>query len=233
MKILGISGSTRSEDTSGVHTLVKTTLEATGLDYELVTLRGKKISGCLACCSCVGTNICVINDDMRELREKIVEADGLVIGAPNFYGTLNSTTHAFLERFYQFRHKTGKELWGKLGVAIGVGGSTGAPVAEAIENFMSFSFIETVAKVYGNGAASCFTCGSGESCEVGVVQMLFGKNAKITEEITPNVNKQPEALAAAKAAGALLATRLTNNHDKMAVAEKMKLLLMAKYKQSD
>ena len=48
MKILGIVGSTRDAQESGVHTLVSRVLEASGLDYEVVHLRGKTINGCRA-----------------------------------------------------------------------------------------------------------------------------------------------------------------------------------------
>ncbi len=58
MKILGISGSPRAEGTSGVYTLVKTVLENTGHDYEIESLKGKKISGCICCLGCVEDNIC-------------------------------------------------------------------------------------------------------------------------------------------------------------------------------
>ena len=112
MKILGVVGSTRPGDVSGVHQLVDTVLENTGIDYELVSLRGKKIHGCICCLGCVKDNVCVVDDDMKALREKILEADAYVIGAPNFYSTLNAVTHAFMERWYQFRHQTGDALWG-------------------------------------------------------------------------------------------------------------------------
>ncbi len=58
MKILGISGSARGQETSGVYKVVKTLLEATGLGYELVSLRGKNIGGCVACLGCVKDNVC-------------------------------------------------------------------------------------------------------------------------------------------------------------------------------
>ena len=58
MKILGISGSPRKEGVSGVHALVEKVLAATGMETELVSLRGKKISGCIACLGCVKDNIC-------------------------------------------------------------------------------------------------------------------------------------------------------------------------------
>ncbi len=48
MKILGISGSTRKEGTSGGMKLVQTVLENTGIEYELVSLRNKSIPGCIA-----------------------------------------------------------------------------------------------------------------------------------------------------------------------------------------
>jgi len=232
MKILGIVGSTRNEEQSGVHTLVSTVLKATGLNYELVSLKGKKIHGCIACLGCVKDNVCVVQDDMICLRDKLVDADAYVIGAPNYYTGLNGVTHAFLERFYQFRHQTGGSLWGKLAVAVGVGGSMGQPPADDIEKFMQYSFIETIDKVVAQGAASCFTCGYGETCQVGVPVLMFGPDVKITEDIIPNVNKQPDTIAAAEVAGKELARRLNSDHNRAEVTERMQQTMMAKFKES-
>ena len=60
MKILGISGSSRKEGTSGTMKLVQTVLENTGVEYELVSLRNKSIGGCIACLGCVKDNICKV-----------------------------------------------------------------------------------------------------------------------------------------------------------------------------
>ena len=87
----------------------------------MVSLRGKSISGCIACLGCVKDNICKVEDDLTPLRDAIVEADAFVFGAPNYYSTLSAISHAFLERWFQFRHREGNTLWGKLGVAVGVG----------------------------------------------------------------------------------------------------------------
>lgn len=232
MKILGIVGSTRKESESGVNVLVQTTLDATGLDYELVSLRGKTIGGCVACLGCVEDNLCVIQDDMLSLRQKIVAADAYVIGAPNFYSGLNAVTHAFLERLYQFRHRTGDALWGKLAVAIGVGGGTGDAPANDIEKFMLYNFIETVAKVAGQGTASCFTCGHGETCKIGAPVMMYGDGVKITEANTPSIKKQHDTLEAARLAGEELGRRLISGHDRAVVTGKMQQIMMAKYKKS-
>ncbi len=232
MKILGISGSSRKEDASGVYKLVKTVLENTGVEYELISLRGKKIGGCIACLGCAKDNICKVSDDMTELRDKIVNADAYVIGAPNYYSTLNAITHAFIERWFQFRHQEGDTLWGKLGVAVGVGGMDGSFPANEIEKFFMYSFIETVAKVSGQGAASCYSCGYGETCNVGVPIMLYGQGVKITPEMTPDVTKQPDLMAKAAEAGKLLGKRLTEGHDRKLVTQKMQQKMMEMMKGS-
>jgi multimeric flavodoxin WrbA len=232
MKILGIAGSARKEETSGVYKLVKTVLENTEIEYELVSLRGKKIGGCIACLGCAKDNTCKVIDDMSELRDKIVNADAYVIGAPNYYSTLNAITHSFLERWFQFRHQEGDLLWGKLGVTVGVGGMDGRFPANDIERFFLYSFIETVAKVDGQGAASCYSCGYGETCGVGVPQMLYGKDIKITPEIIPDVSKQPEVMAKAVDAGRLLGKRLTDGHNRKLVTQNMQQKMMDMMKSS-
>lgn len=226
MKILGIVGSTRKEKESGVYTLVQTILENTGYAYELISLKGKKISGCIACLGCVKDNVCKVEDDLVLLRDKVVEADAYVIGAPNYYSTLNAATHAFLERWFQFRHQEGDILWGKLGVAVGVGGTSGQFPADEIEKFFVYNFIETVAKVTGQGAASCFSCGYGETCKVGVPYMLYGEKFKISQDMVPNVTKQPEVMQAAEDAGRLLGHRLGKGYDRMQVTQKMRQKFM-------
>ena len=231
IKILGISGSPRHEGSSNCYRLVQTVLDATGMDYELISLRGLTIRGCIACLGCVEDNVCVVKDDLAPLRERIVEADAYVIGAANYYSGINANTAALLERWFQFRHRTGDLLWGKLAVAVGVGGATGEVVADRIEQIMGYNFIETVAKVSGQGTASCFTCGYGESCKVGLPYMLYGEGVKITPEMIPDISKQPQVLAAATQAGQALAQCLAN-HDRKEVTQKMQKIMMEHFKSS-
>jgi multimeric flavodoxin WrbA len=232
MKILGISGSPRSAEISGVHKLVLAVLEASGCEYELVSLRGKKINGCIACLECVKDNICKVEDDLTPLRDKIVAAEALVIGAPNYYTGINAITQALLERWFQFRHQAGDVLWGKLAVAVGVGGTSGQAPADTLEKYLSYNFIETIAKVTGQGTASCFSCGFGETCPVGIPRILYGDEVKITPEMIPEVGKQPEVMQAAAAAGKLLGDRLRQGVDRQAVTLKMMQIMMEKFKGS-
>jgi multimeric flavodoxin WrbA len=231
MKILGISGSPRDGKTSNCYRLVEKVLESTGMKYELISLQGKVVRGCIACLGCVKDNVCVVKDDLMPLRDKIVEADAYVIGAPNYYSGINATTTAFVERWFQFRHRMGNLLWGKLAVAVGVGGATGSVVTDRIEQYMGYNFIETVAKVSGQGTASCFSCGYGETCKVGIPYMLYGEGVKITDDMITDISKQPQVLKAADQAGRELAKRLAN-HNREEVTKKMQKIMMEHFKSS-
>jgi hypothetical protein len=95
-----------------------------------------------------------------------------------------------------------------------------------------YNFVETVAKVTGQGAASCFSCGYGETCKVGVPTLLYGEGVKIKPDMIPDVTKQSDVIESATAAGKLLGQRLRDGHDRMAATQKMQQKLMAKFKES-
>jgi hypothetical protein len=105
------------------------------------------------------------------------------------------------------------------------GVASGSFPADNIEKFFLYSFIETVGKVTGQGAASCFSCGFGETCRVGVPMLLYGEGAKITEDMIPQVTKQNEVMESAAAAGKYLGERLRSDHDRKAVTQKMQKTL--------
>jgi hypothetical protein len=56
--------------------------------------------------------------------------------------------------------------------------------------------------------------------------MLYGPGTKITEEMIPDVAKQPAVMAAAEAAGKLLGRRLREGHDRMQVTQAMQAKMM-------
>jgi hypothetical protein len=83
--------------------------------------------------------------------------------------------------------------------------------------FFLYNFIDTVAKVSGQGAASCFSCGYGETCKVRIPTLLYGPGVKITEDMIPDVSKQTAVMSAAAEAGKLLGKRLREGHDRAIV----------------
>src|SRR5208283_5773620 len=210
MKVLGISGSPRKN--SSTDQLVKEVLSTVGIESEFVSLAGRKIAPCIACLKCVEDNICKVKDDMYELRSKIAEADAYVIGGATYFAMLNGLTHNFFERFYQFRHREGKTVSGKPGVAVGVGGRSGDPVVENIKTFFQYNEIECLGSVSAQGAASCLVCGYGETCKAGAIHRFFGPGTKITPEIVPDLSKQPAKLEEARELGRKLGERLKAMH---------------------
>ncbi len=224
MKVLGISGSPRKSHTT--EELVKTILVATGLETELISLHDMTINGCICCLGCVGDNVCKVRDDYIPLMYKVLESDAIVVGAPNYFGRLNALTHAFLERFYCFRHDKdghgGMKLSGKIGAIASVGGggewempgremAMNAIAGKDVKGFFDYNEIECVGSVAAQGAVPCFSCGYGEVCSVSGVKAFFGQDAKISPEIIPCLDKQPDVINKAKLLGKALRERLKNN----------------------
>jgi len=206
--ILGISASGRQSvrDESGRllkgvnDHMVKYVLEKTGEEYEYVSLAGKKISGCQACLACAKDNICVIDDDWAEIRDKMFEADAVVFGAPNYYGTINAHGHAFLERTFSLRHRERFPLAGKLNAIVASGRVDDNPAEKFIRQmFRSNYMAEPVGVIHVSGIAQCYTCGFGEKCAAGAV---VGKHGFLDEiqpwmipQIQPDVYKKADILA--------------------------------------
>lgn len=228
MKILAVSGSPRIEKRSSTLKLVKMVAENTGCAYDLVSLAGKKIHGCIGCMGCADDNICKLKDDLTPLRDKIVEADAYILGGCNFFSTLNASMHSFLERWYQFRHREQNELWGKPAVTVSVGGVQTEPVAKILEQFCMYNFIQVVDRVEGFGAAGCFYCGYGETCKVGAIHAVHGDGFKITEDNTPCVSKDAACMEKASQTGKNLGKILKDGHDRSKAAQEVRESLMAR-----
>ncbi len=208
MKILGINGSPRQNGTTAK--LVQEILNASGTETELIHLGGKRISACIACLACAKDNVCVLKDDMVDLRDKLVEADALVIGGANYYSMLNALTHSFIERFYQFYHNNGTLMAGKPFVAVGTGGANGDSAAEQIKALLEYNRMEHFGAVSIQGALPCFSCGFGDTCEVSAIPHVFGQDTEVTPDIIPSLEKQPEVLAQARDLGRRLGERVQN-----------------------
>ena len=161
LKILGISGS--PVDDSNTDTLVKTIIEATGVEQEFIKLSDIKVGPCMACKKCVFTNQCVQDDDFNWLSQKVLNADAIVLGSPVMYGDVSAFIKAFVERLWSLRHV--KLLTqGKVGATVVVGWSWTEEVSNWLNYIMMIDGIEVVGSVISKGSPACFTCGPGEYC---------------------------------------------------------------------
>lgn len=195
--ILGISASGRQEtrDSSGRlvkganEHMLKYLLEKTGEEYEYLSLSGKKINGCQACLLCAKDNVCVLDDDWADVRDKMFEADAVVFAAPNYYGTINAHGHAFLERTFSLRHREAFPLAGKIN-AIDVSGRSENNPAEGFirQMFRSNYMAEPIGVLHVSGVSQCYTCGYGEKCAAGSVVAKHGLLNEIQPWMMPQID---------------------------------------------
>ena len=102
MKVIAFNGSARKEgNTSILINHVFTELEKEGIETELVELAGRKIQGCTACYKCFETKdrkCSVKNDIVNDCIEKMLEADGIILGSPTYFADITSEMKALIER---------------------------------------------------------------------------------------------------------------------------------------
>lgn len=115
-KIVGISGSPRNKNTNY---MLKTVLDATGSDYNLILLKDKNIKPCNACAGCYKTHLCIIKDDMQEVYDKLVGADIIVLGSPTYFDNVSALMKAFIDRCLPLY--LSEKLKGKKAVLVSVG----------------------------------------------------------------------------------------------------------------
>lgn len=102
MKVLLINGSAHKEGNTFIAlSEVAKTLEKEGLATEIVSIGTKPVQGCIGCFKCKELKRCVFKDDLYEtLREKLIEADGVVIGSPVYYAGASGALCAVLDRLF-------------------------------------------------------------------------------------------------------------------------------------
>jgi multimeric flavodoxin WrbA len=122
MKVVGINGSARKDgNTAILIRRVFTELEKNGIETELIQLAGKKITGCTACVKCrenKDKRCSVNNDSFNKTFEKMLEADGIILGSPTYFADLTPEMKAFIDRAGYVSRWNGHLLKGKVGAAV-------------------------------------------------------------------------------------------------------------------
>ncbi|HCU70165.1 MAG TPA: flavodoxin family protein [Candidatus Moranbacteria bacterium] len=98
-KILLISGSPRKGNTDFVLTSIFDKLEN---DKELILLKDKNIKHCIGCLSCHGKPKCILSDDMTEIGEKMLSADIIIVGTPNYFDNVSGLLKNFIDRTHPY-----------------------------------------------------------------------------------------------------------------------------------
>jgi multimeric flavodoxin WrbA len=170
IRIVGLVGSPRKGGNTEmmVSTALEAAQETAGVRTEMITLAGRKVSPCVGCSFCFfHDGVCKIKDDAAEIIQKVVEAHGLIVGSPVYFGSLTSTLKALFERCLKLntlKYPSGNKpyeefkddevvfpLRNKVGGAIGVGGVPSGGQEKVIIDIHAFFHLNDMIVVSDGG----------------------------------------------------------------------------------
>ena len=132
MKAIAICGSPRANgNTEFFLRVVLGELEEQGIETELLHLRDKSVLPCRGCYGCLQHKHCVIEDDFAGIYDKMLAADGIILGSPVYVARATSLLSALLERATFSGRASGRMLSGKVGAPVTVARRTGQALASA------------------------------------------------------------------------------------------------------
>jgi multimeric flavodoxin WrbA len=143
MKVIAFNGSSRKEgNTAILLNLVLDELKAEGIETEIYSLAGKPIQGCIACFKCFEkkNQRCAVDKDIvNECIQKMIEADGILLGSPTYFADVSASMKALIERCGMVAGANNKMYRRKVGAAV-----VAVRRAGAIHVFNSLNYFFTI-----------------------------------------------------------------------------------------
>jgi len=194
MKIIALIGSPHGPkgNTGKLTRIVLEGAESQGAKTETVYLTGKNVSFCKACDACHRKGRCPQDDDFEAIKNKILEADGLIVASPNYIFNVSAQTKAFMDRCCGVIHCLAFE--GKYGASVVTsGGGDEKQISKYINQFLITTGIQPVGSVWATMAKI-----SGDVYPDGVRKSAFDLGSKLARscENKPsykNVDKKLES----------------------------------------
>ena len=92
MKVLGISASPKGKESQTLRLVVGVLdgAEVEGAETELIDVCDYDLEFCTACGTCYAKGECIHTDDYGEIFGKILDADGIVLGSPNYIDSVTA-----------------------------------------------------------------------------------------------------------------------------------------------
>lgn len=150
MKALLINGSPHAKGcTYTALSELKHTLEAEGIETELIHVGNQDVRGCIACGQCRKLGKCVFDDVVNEVASKLAEADAFVIGAPVYYSSPAGGAISFMDRLFFSTFNVDKAM--KVGAAVVTcrrGGNTAS--FDVLNKYFSISGMPIASSQYWN-----------------------------------------------------------------------------------
>jgi multimeric flavodoxin WrbA len=155
MNVVAFNGSARRDGNTAIlldHVLAE--LRAEGIKTELVQLAGSHLAGCTACLRCYDTRdlTCAVkNDVLNACVQKMVAADGILLGSPVYFADVTATMKALIERAGYVTRANGHALRRKVGAAVVAVRRGGAVhTFDSINHFFQISEMIVVGSSYWN-----------------------------------------------------------------------------------
>jgi len=155
VKVIAINGSPRKNgNTAMLIDRVLAELNKEGIETERIQLGGKKIHGCTACMKCFEkqNKLCSIdNDILNKIVEKMIEADGIIIGSPTYFANVSTEVKALIDRAGLVAITNGHMLQRKVGAAVVAVRRAGATdTFDAINKFFFINQFIVPGSIYWN-----------------------------------------------------------------------------------
>jgi len=149
MKVLMLNGSPRKEgNTAAALKEMEAIFAREGIEVETVHVGGLEIRGCLNCGACNHLGKCAIDDIVNEIGEKLRTADGMVVGTPVYYGSVNGTLMSILSRLF-FSSSFDKTMKVGAGVVIARRGGC-STTFDQLNKYFTISGMPVVSSQYWN-----------------------------------------------------------------------------------
>ncbi|MBI4826172.1 MAG: flavodoxin family protein [Nitrospirae bacterium] len=122
MKVIGFNGSARKDGNTAI--LLNSVLDEIsreGIETELYQMAGKPLHGCIGCFKCFDKKDkrCSIDNDIaNECIEKMLEADGIILGSPTYFADVSADMKALIERAGMVARANDNMLKRKAGAAV-------------------------------------------------------------------------------------------------------------------
>lgn len=122
MKVVGFNGSPRRDgNTTILMNHLLRGLEREGIETELVQLSEKEIRGCIGCFKChenQDQHCAVKKDAANEYIEKMINAQGIVLGSPVYFQDVTAEMKALIDRAGFVGLANGKMYRNKVGATL-------------------------------------------------------------------------------------------------------------------
>jgi multimeric flavodoxin WrbA len=140
MKVVAFNGSPRKDGNTSI--LIRhlfNELEKESIGTELVQLSEKEIRGCIACYKCIENKdqrCAVKNDAANEYIEKMLGAEGIILGSPVYFNDVTPELKALIDRTGYVARANRRMFRNKVGAAVAAVRRSGA--AHAIDTMNHF-----------------------------------------------------------------------------------------------